>query len=87
LFELIDKMRFSEISAIALTLVSVASSAALLPRNDLLTDLQNQAMEALKQAEASGTIEKRSCSLSNAYARRNWFVSPASLKQEGESNI
>jgi len=70
--EFIDKMRFSGISAIALALASVASSAALKPRNDLLADLQNQAMEALKQAEAEGTLGKRSCSLSNAYARRNW---------------
>lgn len=65
-------MRFYGISAVVLALTSVVSSAALVPRDDLLTDLQNQAMEALKQAEANGTLEKRSCSLSNAYARRDW---------------
>jgi tyrosinase len=65
-------MRFCGVSAIVLALTSVASSAALMPRDDLLADLQNKAMEALKEAEANGTLEKRSCSLSTAYARRDW---------------
>lgn len=68
----LDNMRFCEISAIALALTSVALSAAVIPRDDLLTDLQNQAMEALKQAEANSTLAKRSCSLSNAHVRRDW---------------
>ncbi|KAG9185135.1 tyrosinase [Alternaria panax] len=60
-------MRFCGISAIALALVCIASSAAIAPRDDLLTDLQSQAMEALKQAEANGTLARRGCSLSNVY--------------------
>lgn len=39
---------------------------------DVLADLQVQAMENLKAAEANGTISKRGCNLFNASVRRDW---------------
>jgi tyrosinase len=55
-----------------LALVGVVQSAALQPR-DLLQDLQDQAIAALKEAEANGTLGKRSsCSIFNAPVRKNW---------------
>lgn len=40
---------------------------------DVLAELQAQAMENLKTAEANGTLSKRgSCNLTNAQVRRDW---------------
>lgn len=40
---------------------------------DILAELQAQAMENLKVAEANGTLSKRgSCNLFNANVRRDW---------------
>lgn len=66
------KMRFFGVPTAVLALAGVVQSAALQPR-DLLQDLQDQAIAALKEAEANGTVGKRSsCSVFNAPARKNW---------------
>lgn len=55
-----------------LALASVAQSAAL-EKRDLLQDLQDQAIDALKQAESKGAGKRgTACNLSNASVRRNW---------------
>jgi tyrosinase len=64
-------MYFPSISAAVLALASIAQAAVLQPR-DLLQDLQNQALQTLKEAESNGTLTKRSCSLSSAGIRRDW---------------
>jgi tyrosinase len=64
-------MHFTIVSAAILALASFAQAAALQPR-DLLQDLQNQALANLKAAESSNPIAKRSCSVFNASARRDW---------------
>ncbi|KAH7083569.1 hypothetical protein FB567DRAFT_87419 [Paraphoma chrysanthemicola] len=72
-------MRVTVISAV-LALVCIGESAVLQSR-DLLQDLQNQAIEALKAAEANGALERRSCSISNAGIRRDWnFMSATERK-------
>jgi hypothetical protein len=65
------KMYLHCISAAVLALASIAQTAALQPR-DLLQNLQDQALESLKEAELNGTVAKRKCSLSNAGVRRDW---------------
>lgn len=65
-------MLFSGIPTAVLALAGVVQSAVLQPR-DLLQDLQDQAIAALKEAETNGTVGKRgSCSVFNAPVRRNW---------------
>jgi tyrosinase len=60
-------MWFSHVSVAILAVAGVAQSAALQKR-DLLKDLQDQAIDALKKAQSEGA----SCNLSNASVRRNW---------------
>jgi hypothetical protein len=38
----------------------------------LLQDLQDQALQNLKEVESNGTLTKTSCSLSNAGVRQDW---------------
>jgi tyrosinase len=64
-------MYLSGISAAVLALSGITQAAVLQPR-DLLQDLQNQALQNLKEAELSGILAKRSCSLSNAGIRQDW---------------
>jgi tyrosinase len=64
-------MHLPSLSAVVLALASTIQGAALQPR-DLLQDLQNQAMQNLKDAETNGTLSKRSCTLRNAVVRRDW---------------
>jgi tyrosinase len=65
-------MRFSALPAAILALASVVQSAAV-EKRDLLQDLQDQAIAALKEAESNGTLEKRgSCTIANAAIRRDW---------------
>lgn len=65
-------MRFSTLSFGLFSLTGVVLSAAV-EKRDLLQDLQNQALQALKEAESSGTIAKRDgCTIHNAVARRDW---------------
>ena len=67
-----DKMRFSALPAAILALTSVVQSAAV-EKRDLLQDLQDQAIAALKEAECNGTLEeRRSCTIANAAIRRDW---------------
>jgi tyrosinase len=67
-------MRVSGLPAAILALVSVVQSVAL-EKRDLLQDLQDQALTALREAEANGTLAKRGgCSLSKATVRRDWQV-------------
>ncbi|KAF2999498.1 hypothetical protein E8E13_008840 [Curvularia kusanoi] len=64
-------MRFFTLSAAVAALAALSEAAALQPR-DLLQDLQNQALDNLKEAESNGTLTKRSCSVFNAGVRRDW---------------
>ncbi|EUC29314.1 hypothetical protein COCCADRAFT_40308 [Bipolaris zeicola 26-R-13] len=65
-------MRFLGFPTAVLALASVVESAAL-QRRDVIQDLQNQAIAALKEAETNGSLERRSsCSVFNAPVRRNW---------------
>ncbi|KAH8624226.1 hypothetical protein IG631_20965 [Alternaria alternata] len=65
-------MRFCSLPTAILALASLVESAALQPR-DLLQDLQDQALAALKEAERNGTLERRAgCNISTAPVRRNW---------------
>jgi tyrosinase len=67
-------MRLSGFPAAVLALAGVVQSAAI-EKRDLLSDLQNQAIENLKAAEANGTLTKRGdCKISNASVRRDWYV-------------
>lgn len=58
-------------SSVILAFVSLAQAAARQPR-DLLQDLQNQAIANLKEVELNSNAAKRSCSVFNASARRDW---------------
>ncbi|KAJ3947877.1 uncharacterized protein N0V96_002114 [Colletotrichum fioriniae] len=49
---------------------------------DVLADLQVQAMENLKAAEANGTISKRGCNLFNASVRRDWAAFSTTERKE-----
>ncbi|KAK1711415.1 hypothetical protein BDP67DRAFT_406263 [Colletotrichum lupini] len=49
---------------------------------DVLADLQAQAMESLKAAEANGTISKRGCNLFNASVRRDWAAFSTTERKE-----
>ncbi|KAI8257254.1 Tyrosinase-like protein orsC [Colletotrichum sp. SAR11_239] len=50
---------------------------------DVLAELQVQAMENLKTAEANGTLSKRgSCNLMNAQVRRDWAAFSAQERKE-----
>lgn len=65
-------MRFSVLPTAVLALSGLAQSAAVQKR-DLLQDLQNQAIEALKEVESNGTVSKRAeCSIFNASVRKDW---------------
>lgn len=65
-------MRFLGFPTAVLALASVVESAAL-QRRDVIQDLQDQAIAALKEAETNGTLGRRSsCSIFNAPVRRNW---------------
>ncbi|KAJ5064834.1 hypothetical protein J3E74DRAFT_461510 [Bipolaris maydis] len=65
-------MRFLGVPIAVLALASVVESAAL-QRRDVIQDLQDQAIAALKEAETNGNLERRSsCSVFNAPVRRNW---------------
>jgi tyrosinase len=67
-------MRLSGFPAAVLALAGVAQSAVI-EKRDLLSDLQNQAIENLKAAEANGTLAKRAgCNIANASIRRDWYV-------------
>ncbi|KAI4948928.1 hypothetical protein J4E91_005390 [Alternaria rosae] len=70
-------MRLSSLSTALLAFASAAQSLAV-ERRDLLSDLQNQALENLKAAEKNGTLEKRgSCSIFNASVRKDWAIMSA----------
>ncbi|KAH7067656.1 hypothetical protein BKA63DRAFT_479709 [Paraphoma chrysanthemicola] len=64
-------MRFLVLSTQLLAAINTACCATLQQR-DLLQDLQNQAIEALKAAESNGTLDRRSCGIANASVRRDW---------------
>ncbi|KAG9197767.1 hypothetical protein G6514_001047 [Epicoccum nigrum] len=64
-------MLLFNLSAVVAALAALSNAAALQPR-DLLEDLQNTALENLKQEESNSTITKRSCSVFNAGVRRDW---------------
>ena len=67
-------MRVYGFPALALVLVGVVHSAALQPR-ELLKDLHNQAIKALKAAEANNAHERKGgCSFSEAPIRQDWSV-------------
>jgi len=66
-------MRFHDLPTAFLALAGVVQSAAL-DKRDLLQDLQDQAIEALKGQESSGAVVRRSCSLSSASVRKDWYV-------------
>lgn len=57
---------------IALTALAAVVQSAALEKRDLLQDLQDQAIEALKAAESNGIITKRAeCSIFNAGVRKD----------------
>jgi tyrosinase len=64
-------MHLASFSSAVLALTSTVYAAALQPR-DLLQDLQDQALQNLKEAEANGTVAKGNCSLANATIRQDW---------------
>lgn len=69
-------MHFINIVAATVGLLSAPAVASPVETRDVLADLQDRAMDALKGAE-SGDISKRSgCNLFNARYRRDWFVIP-----------
>jgi tyrosinase len=72
-------MHLPSLSAVVLALAGTIQAAALQPR-DLLQDLQDQAMKNLEEAEANGTLEKRSCTLKNAGVRQDWYRLPCQLQ-------
>ncbi|KAH4022428.1 hypothetical protein HBI09_169210 [Parastagonospora nodorum] len=61
-------------------LASIAQGAVLQPR-DLLQNLQDQALQNLKEAQSNGSIAKRSCSLSTAAVRRDWSFMSANERK------
>lgn len=65
-------MHLSSCSAAVLAFASVAQAAVLQPR-DLLQDLQKQAIQSLKEAEANGGPTK-TCTIENASVRQDWYV-------------
>jgi tyrosinase len=64
-------MHLPGFASAALALASTLHAAELQPRN-LQQDLQDQALQNFKEAEANGTIAKGSCSLENAAVRKDW---------------
>jgi tyrosinase len=65
-------MRLSSLPTALLAFAGAAQSLAV-EKRDLLSDLQNQALENLKAAEKNGTLERRgSCSILNASVRKDW---------------
>ncbi|KAF6806351.1 FAD binding domain containing protein [Colletotrichum musicola] len=71
----------------ALGLSTIASAAPLETRNEagsILADLQAQAMENLRKAEANGTLSKRdgSCNILNAQVRRDWAAFSTKERKE-----
>ncbi|KAI4626617.1 hypothetical protein J4E83_003769 [Alternaria metachromatica] len=70
-------MRLSGLPTALLAFAGAAQSLAV-EKRDLLSDLQNQALENLKAAEKNGTLEKRgSCSIFNASVRKDWAIMSA----------
>jgi hypothetical protein len=57
------------LSASQLVLPVAAQSAS---ANETLLDLSSQALEALNDADSSSTKRSSGCSLSQAYARKDW---------------
>jgi tyrosinase len=65
-------MWLSALSTTFFALTCVIQSIALETR-DLLQDLQDQALQALAEAESNGTIAKRAgCSILSAAIRKGW---------------
>jgi tyrosinase len=65
-------MRFSCLPTTVLAFAGAVQSLAV-EKRDLLSDLQNQALENLKAAEKNGTLEKRAgCSILTATVRKDW---------------
>jgi hypothetical protein len=66
-------MHFTNFVAVGLCAASSLVSASLQVRDVLedLENLQNQAIAALQNATDNGVAE-RSCSIFNAYARKDW---------------
>jgi tyrosinase len=65
-------MRCSYIATALVALAGVGQSAVLQKR-DLLQDLRDQALQALKEAESKNpNANKTKCSISNAEIRQDW---------------
>jgi tyrosinase len=65
-------MRFCSLPTAVLAFAGAVQSPAV-EKRDLLSDLQNQALENLKAAEKNGTLEKSGgCSILTATVRKDW---------------
>jgi tyrosinase len=65
-------MRFRDFPTAVLALAGTVQSLVI-EKRDLLSDLQNRALENLKAAEKNGTLERRGeCSIFTATVRKDW---------------
>jgi hypothetical protein len=68
-----DNMYYSSLATLGFCAASVvgASTASHLQARDVLDDLQNQAIQALRNASTNG-VQERSCSIFSASSRKDW---------------